>query len=82
MVSHGCIKKANMMYLIKEASNKDQMLKIQMLVSSDDKDENTLVYCNQGSILTLKAGDYAFYFDYVVLGQLIPARNSPDDIEN
>ena len=71
MVSHGCIKKANMMYLIKEVSNKDQMLKILMLVSSDDKDENTLVYCNQGSILTLKAGDYAFYFDYVVLGQLI-----------
>ena len=44
--------------------------------------ENTLVFCNQGSILTLKVGDYAFYLDYAVLGQMIPARNSPDDIEN
>ena len=25
--------------------------------------ENTLVYCNQGTILTLKAGYYAIYLD-------------------
>ena len=30
--------------------------------------ENTLVYYNQGTISTLKAGDYAIYLDYVVLG--------------
>ena len=38
MVSRsGVIKKANMMYLTKEATNKDQSLKIQLLLSADDK---------------------------------------------
>ena len=40
--------------------------------------ESTLVYCNQGKISTLKAGDYAIYIDYVVLGQLILGKNCPD----
>ena len=100
MVSHAPIQKANMMYLSKEATNKDQTLKMQMLLSSNDKDttntkkiwsrngffgdqkgeftiykanfpENTLIYCNQGSILTLKVGDYTFYLSYIVLGQII-----------
>ena len=44
--------------------------------------ENTLVYCNQGTISTLKAGDYAICLDYVVLGQIIPANNSPRDLDN
>ena len=99
------------MYLSKEATNKDQTLKMQMLLSSNDKDttntkkiwsrngffgdqkgkftiykanfpENTPICCNQGSILTLKVGDYTFYLNYVVLGQIVPARNSPKNIEN
>ena len=40
--------------------------------------KNTLVYCNQGTISTLKAGDYAIYIDYVILGQLILANNCPE----
>ena len=37
------------------------------------------MYANQGTISTIK-GDYALYLDYVTLGQLIPARNSPENI--
>ena len=40
--------------------------------------EKTLVYCNQGTVSTFKAGDYAIYLDYVILGQLILANNCPD----
>ena len=40
--------------------------------------ENTLVYCNQGTISTLKVEDYAIYNDYVILSQLILANNCPD----
>ena len=42
--------------------------------------ENTLVYCNQGTISI--AGDYAIYLNYVVLTQIIPANASPTDIDN
>ena len=105
------IKKVNMIYLSKELTNKDQTLKMQMLLSSDGDNaknteniwpknvffgyqkgeftifkpnfpENTLIYCNQGTIFMMKAGDHAFYMDYVVLGQLIPALNCPQDIDN
>ena len=31
---------------------------------------------------TFKSGENAIYLDYVVLGQIIPVRNSPPDIEN
>ena len=31
---------------------------------------------------TLNAGDYALYLDYVILGQIIPAINSPADLDN
>ena len=107
----GIIQKANMMYLTKEATNKDQSLKMQLLYSADDKPaseteliwkksnffgdqkgefainkanfpENTFIYTNQGSIPTLKAGDYAVYLDYDVLGQLICAKNLPEDFDN
>ena len=44
--------------------------------------ENTLVYCNQGTISTPKAGDYAIYLDYVILGPIIPANNHPPDLDN
>ena len=97
-----------MIYLTKEATNKDQSVKMQMMLSYDKEDpanysekiwnsngffgnqredftikkpnlpENTLVHCNQGTISTLKAGDYAIYLDYVVLGGLILANNCPD----
>ena len=40
--------------------------------------KKTLVYCNQGTVSTFKAGDYAIYLDYVILGQLILANNCPD----
>ena len=30
----------------------------------------------------MKAGDYAIYLDYVILGQIIPANNSPPDLDN
>ena len=100
------IQKVNMMLLKKEATNKDQSLKMQMLLSLDKSDssnsekmekngffgdqkfdftitkpnfpKNTLVYCNQGTVSTLKAGDYAIYLDYVILGQIILASNCPD----
>ena len=32
--------------------------------------------------MTLKVGDYTFYLSYIVLGQIVPARNSPKNIEN
>ena len=38
----------------------------------------TLLYCNQGIISTLKTGDYAIYFEYVILGQITLASNCPD----
>ena len=107
----GVIQKANVMYLSEEATNKDQSLKMKLLLSTDDKTsldteliwkesgffrdqkgeftlnkvnfpENTLIYASQRSILTLKGGDYAIYLDYVILGQLICAKNLPEDFEN
>ena len=44
--------------------------------------EDLLVYCNQGTILTLKGGGYAIYLNYVILGQIIPEINSPADLDN
>ena len=42
--------------------------------------ENTLVYSNQRNVTPVK-GNPAVYLDYVILGQLIPARNNPKNIE-
>ena len=44
--------------------------------------ENTLIYCNQSTISTFKARDYAIYLVYVILGQIIPASNSQPDLDN
>ena len=44
--------------------------------------EDLLVYCNQGTISTLKAGGYAIYLNYVILGQIILEINSPADLDN
>ena len=41
-----------------------------------------MVYCNQGTISTLKTEDHAIYLAYVILGQIIPANNSPPDLDN
>ena len=41
-----------------------------------------MVYCNQGTISTLKTEDHAIYLAYVILGQVIPANNSPPDLDN
>ena len=42
--------------------------------------ENTLVYPNQGNITPVRR-DLAVYLDYVILEQLIPAMNSPENID-
>ena len=44
--------------------------------------ENNLIYANKRFISTLKGGDYAFYLDYVILGQLICAKKLPEDFGN
>ena len=41
--------------------------------------ENTLVYTNHGSVTPMK-DKLAIYLDYVILEQLIPAMNTPDNI--
>lgn len=42
--------------------------------------ENNLCYANQGTISTVK-GDFAICLDFVILKQLIPARNSPENTD-
>ena len=44
--------------------------------------ENTLLYANQGIVSTVKDGDDAIYLDYVVLGELIPVNNPPENLDN
>lgn len=44
--------------------------------------ENTQVYCNEGTISNLKTGNYKIYLDSAVLTQIIPANNSPPDLDN
>ena len=51
---------------------------IKFTINKANFPENILVYCNQGTISTLKAGHYAIYIDYVITGQLILANNCPD----
>ena len=101
-----------MMYLIKEATNKDQTSKMKMLLSLDNNKkaptekiwtknsffgggskadlaifkpnfpENNFFYPNQDTIFTMKTGDYVIYLDYVVIGQLIPVNNLPEDLDD
>ena len=54
----------------------------EFIINKANFPENTLIYANQGSTSTLKGGDYAIYLDYVILGQLIYAKNLPDDFDN
>ena len=101
------------MFLSKEATKKDESLKMQTMVSlKDDKGdssstkkiwkpngffgdqktdlaiikanflENTLVYINNGSIFAVKGGQTAVYLDYVILAQILPVTNFPDNLDN
>ena len=102
-----------MMFLSKEATKKDESLKMQTMLSlKDDKGdssstekmwksngffgdqktnltiikanfpENTLVYVNNGSIFAVKGGKTAVYLGYVILVQILPVMNSPDNLDN
>ena len=42
--------------------------------------ESTLCCANNGTSSTVK-GEFAIYPDYVILGQLIPAKNNPENID-
>ena len=101
------------MFLSKEATKKDESLKMQTMLSlKDDKgdssstekmwksngffggqktnltiskanfSENTLVYVNNGSIFAAKGGQTAVYLDYVILAQILPITNFPDNLDN
>ena len=101
------------MFLSKEATKKDESLKMQTMLSlKDDKgdssstekmwksngffggqktnltiskanfSENTLVYVNNGSIFAAKGGQTAVYLDYVILAQILPVTNFPDNLDN
>ena len=101
------------MFLSKEATKKDESLKMQTMLSlKDDKGdssstekmwksngffgdqktnltiikanfpENTLVYVNNGSIFAVKGGKTAVYLGYVILVQILPVMNSPDNLDN
>lgn len=47
-------------------------------ISKADSPENTLCYANQGTIST-GIGDFEIHLDYVILKQLIPAKNKPEN---
>ena len=42
--------------------------------------DSTLVYVNQGNVTPVK-GELTVYLDYVIIAQLIPAMNNPENIE-
>ena len=44
--------------------------------------ENTLVYINNGSVSVVKGGQTAIYLDCVILAQILPVINFPDNLEN
>ena len=101
------------MFLSKEATKKDESLRMQTMLSlKDDKGdssstekiwksncffgdqktnltiikanfpENTLDYVNNGSIFAVKGGQTAVYLDYVILAQILPVMNFPDNLDN
>ena len=49
-------------------------------IHKKDFPENALVYINQ-AYLTVKDGEVMIYCDYVILGQLIALKNSPEDLD-
>ena len=44
--------------------------------------ENRLMYSNQSYILTVKCGEIAVYLQNFILGQLVVAVNSPENIDD
>ena len=44
--------------------------------------ENTLMYVNNGYISTVKGGELAIYVQNFIIGQLIAAANSPENLED
>ena len=101
------------MFLSKEATKKDESLRMQTMLSlKDDKcdssstekiwksngffgnqktnltiikanfPENTLDYVNNGSIFAVKGGQTAVYLGYVILVQILPVMNFPDNLDN
>ena len=44
--------------------------------------ENTLIYVNNGTMSSVKGGDHAIYLDCTKLGQLVCAKNLPEDFKN
>ena len=56
--------------------------KVELALNKVNFPENTLIYTNQGSILTLEGGKHVIYLDYVILGQLIWSKSMPEDFES
>ena len=51
-------------------------------LSKSNFPENTLVYVNQARVSTVKAGEQAIYMTNVILAQILPYANTPDDLHN
>ena len=49
-------------------------------IHKKDFPENALVYANQ-ACLTVKDGDMIIYCDYAILGQIVPLRNPPENLD-
>ena len=49
-------------------------------VSKNNFPKNTLIYANQGSLVTIK-GDHVIYLQYFIPGHLIVALNQSENIE-
>ena len=49
-------------------------------IHKKDFPKNTLIYINQ-AYLTVKDGDAMIYCDYIILGQIISLRNSPENLD-
>ena len=56
--------------------------KTNLTISKANFSENTLVYVNNGSIFAAKGGQTAVYLDYVILAQILPVMNFPDNLDN
>ena len=56
--------------------------KTNLTISKANFSENTLVYVNNGSIFAAKGGQTAVYLDYVILAQILPVTNFPDNLDN
>ena len=41
-----------------------------------------IVYVNNYSISTVKGGQTAIYLDYIILAQILPVINFPDNLDN